>query len=94
MRSAIPYNKTIVMTVALVSCLARLHNFCIDRVKRSKDCDKDILPLDLEYLMNGQEGYVPMVNFKDSNHNVPIPRDILDGGNHFDDRPWATRQSR
>ncbi len=61
---------------------------------RSKDRDKDILPLDLEHLMNGEEGYLLMVNVTDSNHNVPIPRDIIDGGNHFDDCPWAARQSR
>ncbi len=48
--------------IALVSCLARLHNFCIDRVERSEYCDKDILPLDLEHLMNGEVGYVQMIN--------------------------------
>jgi hypothetical protein len=81
-------------TVALVSCLARLHNFCIDWVKKSKDRDEDILPLDLEHLMNGEIGCVPVVNAMDSNYNVPIPRDIIDGGSHFDVCPWAARQCR
>jgi hypothetical protein len=45
--SAIPCNVTIVKTVALVSCLARLHNFCIDHIERSKNRGEDILPLDL-----------------------------------------------
>jgi hypothetical protein len=58
----------------LVSCLARLHNFCI------------------EHLTNGPEGYVPLVN--NNSHAVPTPKDILDGGNHFDDCPWTARQSR
>jgi hypothetical protein len=43
LRSAIPCNLTIVKTIALVSCLARLHNFCIDQVERSKERDEDIL---------------------------------------------------
>ena len=34
LRSAIPCNITIVRTIALVSCLARLHNFCIDEIER------------------------------------------------------------
>jgi hypothetical protein len=78
LRSAIPCNVTIVKTVALVSCLARLHNFCIDWVERSKQHDKDILPLDLEHLMNGEVGCVQMVNITDSSYNVPIPRDIIE----------------
>ncbi len=44
--------------------------------------------------MNRPEGYVPMANLKDSNHDVPIPRDILDGDNHFNDCPWAAWQSQ
>ena len=32
LRSAIPVNITIVKTVALVNCLARLHNFSVDKV--------------------------------------------------------------
>jgi hypothetical protein len=94
LRSAIPCNVTIVKTITLVSCLARLHNFCIDQVERSKEHDEDILPLDLEHLMNGEVGYVEMVNVTDSRYNVPIPKGIMDGGNHFDDCPWAARQSR
>jgi hypothetical protein len=58
LRSAIPCNVTIVKTVALVICLARFHNFCIDQVERIKESDEDILPLDLEHLMNGEVGYV------------------------------------
>ncbi len=91
LRSAIPCNVTIVKTVALVSCLARLHNFCINQVERSKEPDEDILPLDLEHLMNGKVGYVEMVNATDSRYD---PRDIIDSGNHFDDCPQAARQSR
>jgi hypothetical protein len=83
-----------VKTIVLVSCLARLHNFCIDQVKRSKERDEDILPLDLEHFENGEVGYVQMANIMDSRYDVPIPKDIMDSGNHFDDCPWAARQSR
>ena len=88
----IPCNITLVRTIALVSCLARLHNFCIDEVKRTKEHNKDPLPTDIEHMMNGPEGYAPMV--KDYSHDVPTLKDKLDGGNHFDDCPWAARQSR
>ncbi len=81
-------------TVALVSCLARLHDFCIDEVERGKDLNRsdDTLPADLEHGMNQLEGYVPMI--RDDNHDVPIPYEIMDGGNHFDDCPRSARQSR
>ncbi len=61
MSSAIPCNITIVRTIALVSCLARLHNFCIDEIERTKEHEEDALPSDIEHIMNGQEGYVPML---------------------------------
>ena len=77
MRSAISCNITIVRTIALVSCLTRLHNFCINEVKRTKELDKDALPTDIEHMMNGPEGYVSLAN--DNSHDVPIPKNILDG---------------
>jgi hypothetical protein len=92
LRCAIPCNIPIVRTIALVSCLTRLHNFCIDEIERTKEHNKDALPLDIEHIMNGLEGYVLMV--KDCNHGVPTPKDIMDGGNHFYNCPRATRQSR
>jgi hypothetical protein len=48
----------------------------------------------LSLLMNREVGYVQMVNVADSSYKVPIPRDIIDSGHHFDDCPWAARQSR
>jgi hypothetical protein len=80
----------------IMICLARLHNFCIDEIKRSKECGEDALPsaLDLEHMMNGLEGYVPMVKVEDSSHNVPIPKGIMDSGNHVDNHPQVARQSQ
>jgi hypothetical protein len=94
LRSAIPCNITIVRTVALVNCLARIHNFCIDEVEKGKDIKEsnDTLPADLAHMMNGPKGYVPMIS--DDIHDVPIPYEIMEGGNHFDDCPRSTRRSR
>ena len=80
-------NITIVRTVALVSCLARLHNFCIDKVERGKDLNQSnkTLPADLEHMMNQLEGYVPMIGY--DNHDVPIPYEIMNIGNQFEDCP-------
>ncbi len=92
LRRAIPCNIPIVRTIALVSCLTRLHNFCIDEVERTNELDKDALPTDIEHMMNGPEGYVLLVN--DNSHDVPTPKEILDGGNHFDNCPRAARRSQ
>jgi len=57
-RSAIPCNIIIVRTIALVSCLARLHKYCIDEVERTQELDKDTLLTDIEHMMNEPEGGV------------------------------------
>jgi hypothetical protein len=93
LRSAIPTNITIVRTVALVSCLAWLHNFCInegEQVCKMSCEDEAPLPMDLENMMNNPKGYVPLVT--DDNHDVAIPAAIMDASHHFDDCPRAARQ--
>ena len=42
--------------------------------------------------MNGPEGYVLIV--KDYSHDVLTPKDIMEGGNHFDNCPRAARRSQ
>ena len=46
-------------TIALVNCLARLHNFCNNEVERTKEkeLDEDALPTDIEHMTNGPEGF-------------------------------------
>ncbi len=39
--------------IMVVSCLARLHNFCIDEIERTKEHNEDALPSDVEHIMNG-----------------------------------------
>ncbi len=87
LRSAIPLNKTIVRTVALVSCLAWLHNFCIDEGEQLCEMSREdeALPMNLENMMNNPKGYVPLVT--DDNHDVTIPFAIMDASHHFDDCP-------
>ncbi len=94
LRSAIPLNITIVRTVALVSCLAWLHNFCIDEGEWLCEMSREdeALPMDLKNMMNNSEGYVPLVT--DDNHDVAIPVAIMDASHHFDDCPQAARQGR
>ncbi len=94
LRSAIPSNITIVRTVALVRCLAQLHNFCIDEGEQLCEMshEDEAPPMDLENMMNNPEGYVPLV--MDDNHDVAIPVAIMDAGHHFDDCPRAAGQGR
>ncbi len=75
-------------TVALVSCLAQLPNFCIDEADRLCEVSlvEETLPLDLEIMMNNPDGYVPLM--MDDNHDgIAIPLGIMDAGHHFDDCP-------
>ncbi len=87
LRSAILCNITVLKTVALVSCLARLHTFCIDEDigLKARNCDEEALPMDIEYIINKSNGYVPLVCNDD--HDVPIPSELIDSGHHFDDCP-------
>ena len=87
LRSAILSNVTILKAVALVSCLARLHNFSVDEGDRlcEVSLDEETLPIDLENMMNNPDGYVPLM--AEDNHDVEIPLAIMDAGHHFDDGP-------
>jgi DDE superfamily endonuclease len=89
LRSIMPLGITIKKAIALVSALARLHNFCIDH-------DDNIVPettgQDTAHLMMNVNGYVPLE--QNELCDVRTPRQLLDGGNHFDDVPWASRRDR
>jgi hypothetical protein len=96
LRSAMPLNITIVRTVAMVNCLARLHNFCIDEADRLDEevsRVEDQLPLDLENMINNPDGYVPL-NVDDNHDGIAIPLEIMDAGHHFDDCPRAVRRGQ
>jgi hypothetical protein len=81
--------------VALVNCLARLHNFCIDEADRLGEVSwvEEQLPLDLENMINIPDGYVPLM-MEDNHDGIAIPCEIMDASHHFDDCPRAVRRGR
>ena len=88
LRSAIPMNVTVHKTVALVLALARLHNYCID--ENEADCDAPYSTATDEWRIE-VSGAVPLVRTPeqytedDASGGGMTPRQLLDGGNHFDD---------
>jgi hypothetical protein len=82
-------NIAIVRTVAMVNCLARLHNFCIDEADQFGEVSRveEQLPLDFENMINNPDGYVPFLTMDNNNNGIVIPAEIMDTGHHFDDCP-------
>ena len=97
LRSAIPMNITVSKTVALVLALARLHNYYID--ENEARCDAAYSTATDEW-QNEVSGAVPLVqtpqqyNDDDASSAGIIPRQLLDGGNHFDDLGVNGRYNR
>jgi hypothetical protein len=94
--SAIPMNVTVHKTVALVLALARLHNYCIDENEAS--CDAAYSTATYEW-QNEVSGAVPLVQTPQQYNNDArsagtTPRQLLDGGNHFDDISANGRYNR
>jgi hypothetical protein len=78
---ALPAQITTGKAVALVVALGKLHNFCIDKN------DGDATPLRAADEWNLQvEGAIPTADVE------PLPIELLDGGNHFDDVDRVTRR--
>ena len=95
LRSAIPMNVSVQKTVALVLALAKLHNHCIDAD------DRAVLPSTATDTWESEvNGAVPLVEteHRDSVNEGITPRQLLDGGYHFDDvggiQERHTRQRR
>jgi hypothetical protein len=85
LRAPIPRGITIKRTVAMVSALAKLHNFCIDE---NEDDVPALSPRDLVNVMANESGFLPSPDESAANsgRDVPLSRQLLlDGGNHFDD---------
>jgi hypothetical protein len=81
LRKPIPYNITIKKTSALVLCLCKLHNYCID-MKESAQAAENTAADTLEISSNGG---VPL---DDPNGN---PSQLLHAGHHFEDFNRALR---
>jgi DDE superfamily endonuclease len=83
LRSIMPQGIDIDKTTALVYCLCKLHNFCIDQTEADK---LDNNPDDALQIANNGE-----VPFDDVNGN---PNQLLHGGHHFEDAPYEQRRCR
>ena len=87
LRSPIPCGISIRKTTSLVLALAKIHNFCIDQD------DTSILPstsVDELRLASQTNGSVPLEHLDGDNDdmaddNTTVPRQLIDGGDHFDD---------
>ena len=90
LRSAIPMNVAVHKTVALVLALAKLHNYCIDAEEQTY-CDAAFSTAADEW-RSKESGAVPLVETQQ--HSGVTPRQLLDGGNHFDDIGMNGRYNR
>jgi hypothetical protein len=79
LRSAIPMNVSVRKTVALVRCLAKLHNYCID----ADDTDI-LLSTTSDKWQHEMNGAVPMESTDHSDSNGGMtPRQLLDGKDYM-----------
>ena len=101
LRSAMSATIGLKKTTALVICLCRLHNYCINsRIKRkatnrtqerAKERAEETPPsnLAMERVEIVNNGGIPLV---DTGNNSQSPEQLLHGGEHFDDVTPAHRQ--
>lgn len=87
LRRILPKRITLKKTVALVTCLAKLHNFCISQ--RDRQCaiyapDEACIEL---------HGAVPMQYVQHAGNQL-IPVQLLGAGEHFDDVSVTERRRR
>ena len=87
LRRILPKHISVKKTVALVTCLAKLHNFCIDE----RDNHDTIYAPDEAYIE--LHGAVPMQAVQHAGHQL-IPVQLLGAGDHFDDVTADGRRRR
>ena len=78
-------------TIALVIALAKLHNFCID------ENEAQALPSRaLDELRTEMQGGVPLeaTTSNTGGTRAVVPRQLIDGGRHFDDIDRQSRRHR
>jgi hypothetical protein len=86
LRSPLPKRVTVKKAVSLVLALARLHNFCMDENQSIENLPaRDTAHIE-------QFGGVPLE--VDLDTNQAIPRQLLGGGDHFDDMDRNERRRR
>ena len=88
-------NVAVHKTVALVFALSKLHNYCIDADERPI-CDTAFSTASDEW-QNEANCAVPLVETQQHSEfgtNAVTPRQLLDGGHHFDDIGLCGRYNR
>ena len=95
LRSPIPMNVAVHKTVALVLALAKLHSYCID-AHEGAYCETAFSTAADEW-RNEASGAVPLVERQQHSEfgtSAVTPRQLLDGGHHFDDIGLSGRYNR
>ena len=91
LQRAMPRGITIQRTIALVVALAKLHNCCIHQQEEQDLGLLDELPNENADVHNYNDLF-----FLDQlvNEEAVVPTELLGGGEHFDDYPYAIRRTR
>ena len=93
LRMVMPRNISVPKTISLVLALAKLHNFCIDE---AEVIPANLLSQDEQNITGNRNGSVPLVAdpliAEIINVNTTTPRDLMGGGEHFDDAPRHYRR--
>jgi hypothetical protein len=89
LRMALHHSISIPRIVALVNCLARLHNFCISETERLGTYRRinlrQRLPIDVQYMMESSTGHVALER---TEFGEAIPVDLLNAVEPFVDVPF------
>jgi hypothetical protein len=94
LRCAMPKNVTLKKTVAIVMCLAKLHNYCIN------ERESAICPMTAGDEANIEmDGAVPLQEYPANSWtrrftDQRLPRQLIGGGDHFDDMSRNARRQR
>lgn len=90
LRKAIPMRVSLKKAIALVVALAKLHNFCID------ENEVHVPPSGaVDELRTEMQGGVPLeTTITTAGTQVLLPRQLIDGGLHFDDIDRQSRRRR
>ena len=91
LRTPMPRNLSVVKVVAIVNSLAHLHNFCIGEVDTRKV--PQVFVDDARHINRNRSGHVDLT-FGDNECNVPVPVDLMHGGEHFMDVPRGYIRAR
>jgi hypothetical protein len=80
---AMPRGLSIACIIALVNCLAKILNFCINEVGEGMLMQP--LNVNTRHIMNCGDGFVPMETGHES--GILVPHALMDSGHHFHNIP-------